>query len=116
MSELFAGYTTAWALYALGLVLLLAAQLWLLRGWSLAVSCALALSLAVLLGWPIEAYPGEPALAPALWVALFEGLLGGGSFARAGAPLATVWVGSQSLYWPLMLLLWLLRKLLWRRS
>jgi len=111
MNELFAGYTSAWVAYLAGLLLVVVAQCWLLRGLPAWLNGAVAVSLLLLMGFPIEAYPGEPVLAPALWVALFEGLLGGGDFARAGAPLATVWVIGQGLYWVLAIVIWLFCKL-----
>ena len=114
VTPLFAGYAAGWAVYAAGLALFIGAQLWLLRrlGWRLAVGSALLTAVAV--GLPVNAYVGEPALAPALWVALYEGLLLDSGFARGGAPLATTLVVSQLGYWLLVTVIWLLTRLLRR--
>lgn len=114
VTPLFAGYTSGWVVYATGLALLIGAQLWLLRrlGWRLTVG--LALLSAVAFGLPVNAYVGEPALAPALWVALYEGLLLGSGYGRGGAPLATTLVVSQLGYWLLVAVIWLLARLLRR--
>jgi len=110
-----AGYTTAWAIYFFGLVAVIAAQLWLLRGTKWWFNASIGFALLIIFGFPVESYPGEPALAPALLVALFEGFLGGGSTARAAAPLATAAVIAQLLFSLFLVAVALVRKLFSRR-
>ncbi len=111
-----AGHTTAWAIYFFGLVAVIAAQLWLLRATKWWFNASVGFALLIIFGFPVESYPGEPALAPALMVALFEGLLGGGSAVRAGAPLATAAVIAQLLFSVFLVVVALVRKLLARRQ